>query len=85
MEEKENVIEWITGDDTIGVTVTQKKFINKILKLREKHPDLIEIVGDNVEIDGSLYARLPLRALHLSIINGKPNPNFGRKENNVGG
>lgn len=30
---KENAIEWITGDDTVTATFTQKKFINRIRRM----------------------------------------------------
>ena len=64
-EIKENVIEWITGDKTVTVSLTQKRFINRVKMLAEKHPELVEIVAENR--DGSLCAHLPLRALHLFI------------------
>ena len=64
-EIKENVIEWITNDKTITVSLTQKRFINRVKMLAEKHPNLVEIVAEND--DGSLCAHLPLRALHLTI------------------
>jgi hypothetical protein len=63
---KENAIEWLTGDDTISVTLTQKKYINKVKKLAVKHPNLVSILNENS--DGSIFAHLPLKALKLSII-----------------
>ena len=64
-EIKENVIEWITNDKTITVSLTQKRYINRVKMLAEKHPEDVEIVAENA--DGSLCAHLPLRALHLTI------------------
>ncbi len=64
-EIKENVIEWITGDKTVTVALTQKRYINRVKMLAEKHPNLVEIVAENA--DGSLCAHLPLKALHLFI------------------
>ena len=64
-EIKENVIEWITGDKRVTVSLTQKRFINRVKMLAEKHPEDVEIVAENA--DGSLCAHLPLRALHLTI------------------
>jgi len=63
---RENVIEWMTGDDTITVTVSQKRFISKIRKLAEKHPESVRILAENR--DGSIFAHLPLKSLKLSII-----------------
>lgn len=62
-EVKENVIEWITGDDYISCTFTQKKYINKVRKLRDKRMDLVPIFIENS--DGSIYCHLPLKALKL--------------------
>lgn len=64
-EIRENVIEWITGDNRITVSLTQKRFINRVKMLAEKHPELVDIVAENR--DGSLCAHLPLKALHLTI------------------
>ena len=64
-EIKENVIEWITNDNRITVSLTQKRFINRVKMLAEKHPELVDIVAENR--DGSLCAHLPLKALHLTI------------------
>lgn len=62
---KENVIEWITGDDRVTVSLTQKRFINRVKRLAEKHGEAVEIVAENA--DGSICAHLPLKALHLTI------------------
>lgn len=63
---KENAIEWLTGDDIISVSLTQKKYINKVKKLAIKHPNLVSILKEND--DGSIFAHLPLKALKLSVI-----------------
>lgn len=68
-EIKENVIEWITGDKRVTVSLTQKRFINRVKMLAEKHPELVDIVAENR--DGSLCAHLPLKALHLFIYASK--------------
>ena len=60
---KENVIEWITGEDTISCTFTQKKYINKVRKLADKRPDLVPVFVENQ--DGSIFCHLPLKALKL--------------------
>lgn len=63
---RENCIEWISGDDEISVTFSQLKYINKVKKLAEKYPDLVEIKAENS--DGSIFAKLPLKSLKLNII-----------------
>lgn len=67
---KENCIEWLTGQDTIGVSLTQQKYITKVRKLKKKHPEKVEITENS---DGSIFAKLPLKALKLSIIVGNGN------------
>lgn len=77
---KENVIEWITGENTISATLTQKKYINKVRKLSKDWPCLVSILAENE--DGSIFARLPLKALKLSIIVPKEREsyNFRKQE-----
>ena len=60
----ENCIEWLTGDDTITVTLTQKRFINRVKALAEKHKNSITIEAENKY--GSIVAHLPIQALKLS-------------------
>lgn len=62
-EFNENVIEWLTGEDTISVTVSQKKWVNKIKRFAETDEN-VEIFGENS--DGSIFAHLPLNYLKLS-------------------
>ena len=71
----ENLIEWITGSKTATVTFSQKKFVNRVRKLTEKHPDMVEITAENE--DGSVTAHIPLRAIHLTIYDSKNKGFFG--------
>lgn len=59
----ENVIEWITGDEYMACTFTQKKYINKVMKLLDKQPYLVPVFRSNK--DGSIFCHLPLKALKL--------------------
>jgi hypothetical protein len=63
----ENVIEWITGDENVFVTIHQMRFCNKVEKLAGQHPGECEILKRNK--DGSILARLPLRWIRIQ----KPN------------
>lgn len=65
-ELRENSIEWLNGQETVTVSFSQKKYINKVKKLAEKHPELVAILAENE--DGSIFAHLPLKAVKLSII-----------------
>jgi len=62
---KENVIEWLTGDKQVTVTLTQQKHISKVRKLAEKFPDEVKI--DYVNKDNSIVAHLPLRAIKINL------------------
>lgn len=62
---RENVIEFLKGEQTITVTFSQRKYITKVKKMAKQYPDQVEIVAENE--DGSLCAHLPLKALHLYI------------------
>ncbi len=66
---KENAIEWITGDDTVTATFTQKKFINRIRRMLQTHEKLVKIVAENA--DGSIMCKFPLSAVHITIYNPK--------------
>lgn len=63
MDFKENNIEWITGENTIAVTLTSQRHINKIRKLAERKPDDVKITTNK---DGSIYATLPLSYLKFN-------------------
>ena len=65
VKNKENCIEWITGQGVIAVTLTQQKYITKVRKLKKRFPKLVKI---HTNEDGSIFAKLPLSALKLSII-----------------
>ncbi len=60
---KENNIEWLTGQQTVTVTFTQARFINKVKKLAESNPE-VQILAENS--DGSICAHIPLKFIKLS-------------------
>ncbi len=60
---KENNIEWLNGQQTVTVTLSQAKFINKVKRLAEQRED-VEIVAENS--DGSICAHLPLKFIKIS-------------------
>lgn len=62
----ENMIEWLTGQRHIGVTLTDPTYIRKVKELAKKYPDKVQIKAENK--DGSIFAHLPKSALKLSII-----------------
>ena len=60
----ENAVEFLTGDDTCTVSFTNKRFCNKIKRLHDKKPEGFERF--EVNPDGSVYARFPLRWLKIN-------------------
>ena len=60
----ENVIEWLTNDSEVTVTLSQRKYITKVKKLQEKYPDEVRIVVENK--DGSIVAKLPIKYIKIS-------------------
>ena len=65
-EIRENVIEWITGDDRICCTFTQKKHINLARRLVSTYINNGDNRADLLENpDGSVFCHLPLEALKL--------------------
>ena len=64
---KENVIEWITGDDRITLTLTQPRYITKVLRIVEHYANLNDNRADVlINPDGSVFAHLPIECLKLS-------------------
>ena len=61
----ENMIEWLTGQRHIGVTLTDPTYIRKVKELAKKHPDKVKIIAENK--DGSIFAHLPKSALKLNL------------------
>ena len=55
----ENVIEWLTGDDTVTMTLSQKKYVNRIKRLGAAY-----IEAENT--DGSILAYVPLSWIKIS-------------------
>lgn len=65
----DNCIEWIKNEQTVSFTFTQGKMINKIESLAKRYPDDVKILFRNE--DGSIYGKMPRKALHLYLVDGK--------------
>lgn len=57
IEIQDNNIEWYTGDKTVTLSFTQKKYVNKILKYAKTYSE-IDVLAKNS--DGSICAHIPL-------------------------
>jgi len=63
---RENSIEWITGEDTATVTLSQLKFINLVMKLAEADPEAVEIIETPEHNDGYLVAHIGVNRVKFS-------------------
>ncbi|MCM1178669.1 MAG: hypothetical protein NC347_00295 [Clostridium sp.] len=61
----ENVIEFLRNQKTMTCTFCQGRFVSKIKKMAQDYPDEVKIITENS--DGSIVAKLPIRALHLNL------------------
>lgn len=60
---KENAIEWMTGNKTVTLSLTSRKHITKIKRAAEKHPEEVDI---HENPDGSICAHVPLLYIKIS-------------------
>ncbi len=61
----ENAIEFINGDQTMTVTLSDTRLSNRIKKLAKKYPDRVKIIASGKENGGYMYAHLPLDFLQI--------------------
>lgn len=64
---KENSIEWITNDQMATLTLSQPKYINRVLKLKEVDPDSVEIVADPDTNNGYLVAHIRVNRVRIDV------------------
>ena len=60
----ENCIEFLKNQHSITVSFCMQKWVNKVKRLKEQHPDDVKIIAEND--DGSICARLPIKYLKIS-------------------
>ena len=60
----ENCVEFLNNQHTITVSFCMQKWINKVKRLKEQHPDDVKILAENE--DGSICAKLPIKYLKIS-------------------
>ena len=59
----ENNIEFLTSQRKVTFTFTARKYINRIKKYKESHPDDVDFVENS---DGSICGHVPLKWLKIS-------------------
>lgn len=64
MDNKENMVEFLSGQKTCTVTFTNQKHINRIKKLYEERKDDFKYFIENP--DGSICAKIPLKWIKIN-------------------
>lgn len=64
MDNKENMIEFLSGQRTCTVTFTNQKHINRIKKIYEERKDDFTYFVENS--DGSICAKIPLKWIKIN-------------------
>ena len=63
---KETVVGYVDEDSYASFTSAEKKWINKILKLKAEHPEQVDIKAYPENNQGYIYAHLPKKWLKVS-------------------
>ena len=63
MSSNENNIEFLRGQERATAYFTQRRFINRIKKFKEEHPDDVEIYENS---DGSVLVHFPVKWIHIT-------------------
>ena len=66
VEIKETCFNCVDKDDYAVFSSSEKRWINKILKMHEKYPDKVQIVHYPENNYGTIYAYIPKKWLKLS-------------------
>lgn len=64
MEIRETYIGYCVGDKKCSVFSSERKWVNKLLRLNEKHPDEVNI--NTINDDGSILGYVPINWMKLS-------------------
>lgn len=63
---KETVVGYVDEDSYASFTSAEKKWINKIIKLKAEHPEQVDIKAYPEDNQGYIYAHLPKKWLKVS-------------------
>lgn len=56
---------WLTGDEWITVTLSERHLWGVVRKLAKKYPDRVEILAEPKNNGGYMYAHLPIEFLQI--------------------
>jgi hypothetical protein len=63
---KETCVNYLNVDEHATFCSSEKKWINKILALHQKHPDKVQIVHYPEDNGGMIYAHLPKKWIKVA-------------------
>ena len=73
----ENVIEWLTEQEKVSLTLGQDKYINRVKRFAEKRPDEIDLAENE---DGSIFAHVPVSWIKITPPQRREYTDEGREE-----
>lgn len=59
----ENVIEFLDSENEAMLTLSKQKYITKVKRLKESHPDEVYVVEN---ADGTIFAKVPVKWVKIS-------------------
>lgn len=57
----ENLLEWLTGEEIIACTFSQRKHVNLFRRMSEKFPEDYRLIHENE--DGSIYGTMHINCI----------------------
>ncbi len=57
----ENLMEWLTGEEIIACTFSQRKHVNLFRKFSERYPEDYRLIAENE--DGSIYGEVSINCI----------------------
>ena len=63
---KETCVSYTSPDEVLSFSSSEKKWINKVIKLKEQRPNDVRIIKLPEDNDGMIYAMLPKSWLKIS-------------------
>lgn len=59
----ENVIEFLDSEDEAMLTLSKQKYISRVKRLKESHPDEVYIKEN---VDGTIFAKVPVKWIKIN-------------------
>lgn len=63
-EFRENAIEWLNGQERVLATLSQQRYIHRVMEYAKKYPE--EVIVQRVNDDGTVLVSIPLNYIKIS-------------------